>query len=130
MTHELSCSIGGLVIPCHNKIRDELLYLSQHAFTSESVRDDTLIRQGRTISELEIDQGSDKHKDNRGDAMIRCLWDFQVDAIIDVKIGDADVYTYSYKPTTSILDRWENNKKEKYGKICHDQREIFSPFVL
>ena len=38
VTHTLSFSIGGLVIVHHKIIRDKLLYLYQHAFTSVSVR--------------------------------------------------------------------------------------------
>ena len=60
VTHTLSCSIDGLVIMCHNKIHDKILYLSQRAFTSESVRAEPLIHQGRIRSEQEIHQGSDK----------------------------------------------------------------------
>ena len=70
-----SCCIGGLVIARHNKIRDELLYLSRRAFTSASVGSEPLIHQGRTRSEREIRQGSDKHQDTRGDVMIQGLWD-------------------------------------------------------
>ena len=62
--------------------------------------------------------------------MIRCLWDCQFDAIIDVKLGDADSDTYKYKPTTSLLAMWGNIKKDKHGKHCHDQRKYFSPFVI
>ena len=65
----------------------------------------------------------------RGDVIIRGLWDHKVDAIIDVKLGDADTDTYKYEPMTSLLFRWENIKKDKHGKYCHNQR-IFSPFVL
>ena len=105
VTHALSCIIGGLVIAGHNKICDELLYLSQCAFTSASVRAEPLIHQGHTISEIEIRQGSDKHKDMRGDVIIRGLWDHQVDVIIDVKLGDADADTYKYDPMSSLLSR-------------------------
>ena len=62
--------------------------------------------------------------------MIRGLWDFQFDAIIDVKLGDSDADTYKYKPMTSLLVRWENIKKNKYGKHCHDQRKKFWLIVL
>ena len=64
--------------------------------------------------------------------VIRGLWDFQVDAIIDVKLGDADADTYKYKyePMTSLLARWENIKKDKHGKHCNDQRRYVSLFVL
>ena len=62
--------------------------------------------------------------------MIRGLWDRQVDAIIGVKLGDADVDMYMYEPITLLLARWEKIKKDKHGKHCHGQRKYFSPFVL
>ena len=62
--------------------------------------------------------------------MIKGLWDSQVDAIIDVKLGDADADTYKYEPITSLLSRWEKIKKDKNGKNCHYQRKHFLPFVF
>ena len=111
-------------------MRDKILYLSRRAFISEYVRAKPLIHQGRTRSELEIRQGSDKHKDTRGGAMIQGLWDRQVNAIIDVKLGETDTDTYKYKPMTSLLARWENIKKDKNSKHWHNQRKHFSPFVI
>ena len=37
VTHTLSYSTGGLVIACHNKIRDKLFYIYRRAFNSSSV---------------------------------------------------------------------------------------------
>ena len=54
---------------------------------------------------LEIRQGSYKHKDTRGDVMIQGLWDRQVDAILDVKLGYSDTDTYKYDTITSLLAR-------------------------
>ena len=65
------------------------------------------------------------HKDTRGDVMIQVLWDSQVDAIIDVKLGGSDTDTYKYKPIKSLLARWEKIKKDKYGKHCHNQRKKY-----
>ena len=62
--------------------------------------------------------------------MIRGLWDRQVDAIIEVKLRDADADTYKYEPLTSLLSRWEKIKKDKHGKQFHDQQKHFSPFFL
>ena len=62
LTHIFSCSTGGLVIMRQNEIIDENIYLSRHAFTSAYVRSKPLIHQGRTRSEQEIHQGSDKDK--------------------------------------------------------------------
>ena len=61
--------------------------------------------------------------------MVRGLWDRQVDAIVDVKIGDADADSYKYEPMTALLHRGETIKKEKHGKHCHNQRKHFSAFV-
>ena len=62
--------------------------------------------------------------------MVQGLWDPQVDAIIDVKIGDADADTYKYEPMTALLARCEKIKKDKHGEHCHNQWKHFSPFVL
>ena len=86
--------------------------------------------QGRTRSEHELRQGSDKDKETWGGMMVRSVWNFQVDNIIYVKIGDADADTYNHDPMTVLLDRREIIKKDKQGKYCHDQRKLFSPFVL
>ena len=53
--------------------------------------------------------------------MVRGLWDRQVNAIIDVKLGDANADMYNYKSITSLLARWEKIKKENHGKHCHNQ---------
>ena len=70
-------------------------------------------------------QGSYKDKETRGDVMIPGLWYRQVNAIIGVKLGDADADTYKYEPMTVLLSRRENIKKEKNGKDCHNQRKSF-----
>ena len=66
----------------------------------------------------------------RGDVIIQGLWDRQVDAIIDVKLGNYDTEMYKYEPITSLLTRWEKIKKYKHGKHYNDQRIVFPPFVL
>ena len=38
--------------------------------------------------------------------MIRRLWYCQVDAIIDVKLGDAEADMYKYEPMTVLMARW------------------------
>ena len=90
VTHALSCSTRGLFIARQNEICDELLYLSQRAFTSASVRSEPLIHKGRTRSEQKIHRGRGKDKETREGVMILGLWYRQVEAIIDVKFGDAD----------------------------------------
>ena len=107
----------------HNKIRDEILYLYQRAFTSASVRAKLLIHQVRTRSEQEMRQGSDKDNETGVDVMIQGLWYLQVDTIIDVKLGDSDTDTYTYEPMTALLTRWGKIKKNNHGKHYHDQQK-------
>ena len=35
--------------------------------------------------------------------MVQGLWDWQADAIINVKLGDADAYSYKYEPMAELL---------------------------
>ena len=77
-------------------------------------------------------QGSDKHKNTKGDVMIRVLWEYQVNVIISVRLldADADTYNYKHKSMTSLLSRSENINKVKHGKHYNNQRKHFSPFVI
>ena len=57
--------------------------------------------------------------ETRGDVLIRGLWEFQNDAIIDVKFRDADMDTYKNQLMDKLLARWENKYKDEHGKHCH-----------
>ena len=72
--HALICSKGGLVIEVRNEVHGRLLSLTWRSITSASVRAEPLIQQGRTRSEREIHQGSDKDTETQGDVMIRGSW--------------------------------------------------------
>ena len=106
VTHALRCSIGGLVIACHSEICEKILYLSSPAFTPPLIHAKPLIHQGRTRSEQDIRQGSDKYKETRGDVMILFLGDQKVETIIDVKLGDADTDYYKNEPMAELLAWW------------------------
>ena len=62
--------------------------------------------------------------------MIRGLWDQQADSIIDVKLDDADTYSYKYETMASCLALWETIKKDNLGKHCNDQKKHSSLFVI
>ena len=68
--------------------------------------------------------------ETRGDVLIRGLWDRQTDAIIDVKIGNADADTYRFEAMVMLLDRWDKVRKDKNSNQCHNRGKHFSPFVL
>ena len=96
VTHALICGTGSLVIVCHNGIRDELLYLVYRDFKTSSISAKPLIHQGHTRSEKYICQGSEKDKETRGDMTIQGLWDLYIEAIIDIKLGNADTDPNNY----------------------------------
>ena len=95
-TTDLSEETGGLVISCHKKVRDKLIYLAQQDFTPTWVRGKILIHQGHIRSEEEARQGR-CGLEKRGDVLIRGLWESQTDAIINVRYGDANSDTYKYE---------------------------------
>ena len=52
--------------------------------------------------------------------MIQGLWDWEVEAIIGIKLGNADEGSYKYEPMEALLDRWETIKKDKHINNCND----------
>ena len=65
-----------------------------------------------------------------GGLIIWDLWDRHNYSIIDVKLGDADAYTYRFEPIAVHLDQWDKIKKYKHINNFHDQQKHFSLFVL
>ena len=129
VSHALSCCKVGLVISCHNKVCDKLLYLARWAFASAAVCHKLLIRQVCNISESKIRQGSDKLETWCG-VIIWGLWDQQANSIIGVKLGNPDADSYRFGPMKALLARRENIKNYKHSKHWHDQQKRFSPFVI
>ena len=95
-SHAISWFKGVLFIESHNKVREKLLHLARQALSSAWVRADPLTHKGRTRSDRDIRQGSDKDKETRGDVMIQGLWYQQAEAIISVKTGSAGADSYRF----------------------------------
>ena len=57
--------------------------------------------------------------------MVKVLWDRQFDAIIDVKLGDADTDPYKYEPMAALLARWETIKRTSTLSTVAANRNIF-----
>jgi hypothetical protein len=81
--HALSCRKGGLIIIRHNEIRDELCDMACRAFQPSAIRDEPKIHQGRGTEQGQQDKPVDDN-DNKGDVLIRGLWEKGTDCIIDV----------------------------------------------
>ena len=58
-----------------------------------------------------------------GDFMIYGLWDRQVEAIIDIKIGNADADSYKYEPMAALLNQGGTMKKHNHGNHCNNQQK-------
>ena len=122
--HVIICRKGDLIITHHNKVSSELLYPATLPFLSASVHSKLLIHQGRSISEGGIRQGSDK-LDTRGEVLIWGLFGRHTDAIINIKLGNADVGTYMFDPMVTLLECWEKMKTDNHGNHYHKQHKHF-----
>ena len=58
--------------------------------------------------------------------MIQIWWYRKSEAIIGVKIGNADADSYKYEPMTALLDWWETTEKDNKSKHCNNKRKMFS----
>ena len=61
--------------------------------------------------------------------MIRGLWDWQADSIIDIKLGDADTDYYKYEPMAELLVWLEKIKKDKYGDQASFDADNCVPYL-
>jgi hypothetical protein len=136
--HALDCKKGGLVISRHNEIRDELIDLASKALTPSAVCDKPRIHTSRTAESVRTsDQNPvirNLHKrqgGERGDVLIRGLWQQGTDAIIDVCITNLDAKSnISRAPMKVLVAAHEREKKRKYLEPCLKQRCHFSTFVV
>ena len=66
----------------------------------------------------------------RGDLLLRGLFESGTDCIIDVRIVDLNAQSYKDKDPLSVLKSLEKGKKRQYLRPCHAQRRHFAPFVV
>jgi hypothetical protein len=131
------------VISRHNEIRDELVDLASKALTPSAVRDEPRIH--TTSRPAEPVRTSDQnpapvirnlHKrqqgEERGDVLIRGLWQQGTGAIIDVRITDLDAKSNISRAPMKVLAAHEREKMRKYLEpACLEQRRHhFLPFVV
>lgn len=136
--HALECKIGGLVLSRHDEIRDEICDLASRALKPSSVRDEPKIHLSRPQEEMKAKKSQSpihrnlrkSQSDERGDILIRGLWDRGTDCIIDVRITDTDSKSQRAKDPMKVLENHEREKKKKYLGPCLEQRRHFTPFVV
>ena len=137
--HGLECKKGGLVISRHNEVRDELADLAAKAFVPSAVRDEPRIHTSRpsestsatadTNSPVSRNLQNSQNED-RGDLLIRGLWERGTDCILDIRVTDTDAKSNRSKNPMKVLAQHEHEKKKKYLEPCLKQRRHFTPFVV
>ena len=115
------CPNGGLVITRQNKIHDNIIHLAKQAFSPNCEHGKTLIHQGRSRSEEEVRHIGSVPK-TRGDVSIWGLLESMMEAIIDVRFGDDDAYSWKPVRMDKLLSVWEKLKKDKHRMAFYDQR--------
>ena len=110
----------------YNEIKDELIDIAARAFIPSAVRDEPAIHPCR-VAENEAVQTDNQ---DRGDILIRGLWEKGTDCIIDVRVTDTNAPSAINKDPHTVLETHEREKKRKYLKACQDQRRHFTPFVV
>ena len=121
--HALACKKFGLVHSRNNAIRDELVDLESKAFSPSAVRNKPKISIGRAPKEKtpELQEAptvkkllSDHPSDERGDVLIRGLWEQGTDYIIDVCLTDVDAKSCRSKTPEKVLAAQDWEKKGIY----------------
>ena len=93
----------------HNELRDEVADLAGKAFTPSHVRNDPLIFAGCTVKRLKANQdgaGGSTYQDGappsesteqKGDLLIRDLWQNRTDSVHDMRVVNTDAKSQSAK---------------------------------
>ena len=107
-------------------MRDELVYISIIAYNPGSIRSEPMIQTILNVDE----EGRMELSNERGDVMIRGLWEQQKDCIVDIIVTNVDATSYLKRDVDSIITSQEKEKNDKYQEACNEQRRDFAPFVV
>ncbi len=133
LQHALGCKKGGLVIFCHNEIRDELVHLAGKALTPSAIRDEPLIRPCRNADKentCPTRPTSEKpaSKDDRGDILLRGFWARGTDCIVDVRVTDTDAKSYRHRDPAKVIATQEREKKTEIPRALPRATPSFYTF--
>ncbi len=121
--HALSCKKGGLPILRHNEIRDELADFAEKAFCASAIRSEPKIHLCCDNEEKKANQSENEpavkknlckqNGEERGDLLIRNLWNNGTDCIIDVRCTDTDAKSYKAKDPMEVLALQERERRRE-----------------
>jgi hypothetical protein len=127
--HAFSCAKGGLVIIRHKELRDALCDMASRAFPPSAVRDEPYIHRCCPTQARQPCTPMAENED-RGDLLIRGLWERGTGCILGVRVTDTDAPTYQMNDPHKVLEAAERLKKKKYLQPCLDQCRHFTPFIV
>eukprot|EP00978_Attheya_sp_CCMP212_P023880 scaffold74078_cov59-Attheya_sp.AAC.2 len=119
----LNCKKGGLVIACHNELKDELGFLATLATLPNAVRNKPFIFPGCAANgegNCESNscphvQSSTNNEGDWGDLLLRVIWERQTHCVaVDIHIANVDSGSYLTSTPEKVLCHQEREKKKKY----------------
>ena len=122
----------------HNELYDGVVDLIGKAFTPVHVRDDPKIFTGPSVQGgkakvKETGKGTEapppKEGKEKGDLLIRDLWNQGTGSIHDMHVVNTDAISYHSKTTEKCLETAKRKNKKKYLKACLNKRQNFDPFI-
>ena len=143
--HALKCKQGGLVVGHHNEVRDECGALAVQAMSANRVRDEPKIvishsentsapasanTHGTTPPPNPITPThQDGHFFDRGDLLVRGLWEKNTACVLDIRVTDTDQPAYRGSTPEQVVAAQEKTKKKLYQARCFENRRHFVPYV-
>ena len=120
VNHALNCRKGGLIIRRHNEVRDALGEILAMAYGNQIIKEPI-------ISEADVSKNTPGLV---ADLAVRGLWQYQSEALLDIRVMDTDADSYSQRPVTAVIRSAEEDKKRKYNSAVEARCASFSPFVV
>ena len=146
MRHALQCKTGGLITVRHDEIAGELMDWAAKALTNSAVKPEPYIQLDHIAAKNSAKQPQPKKQTNnpptmppdlqptkdgeRGDIVIRGLFQRGLESIVDVRVTDTDANQHCNQDPMKALATQEKEKKRKYLANCLEQRRSFIPFVV
>ena len=121
--HALECNSGGLIAAHHNDPQYRVAELDGKAFIPSHVQDNPLIFAGcamkrpkaklsGTIGSTDRDGASSpRSTEQKGDLLIRDLWQNRTDSVHNMRVVNNDANTHSVKTPEKLLQEAERGKK-------------------
>jgi len=111
------CRRGGLIIQCHNEVRDAIGDISALAWR-------------HVHREPVVCEASSEHDALIADLGIRGVWQPQAEVLFNIRMTDTDTQSYQSHTPQSVLASTEKDKKRKYSDSCADCRASFTPLCF